>query len=231
MMMMMVVVVAHDAHQPVGLALSGTDGCCTSRCRPVRSALLCRDISSSPCPPKVQVISVPGRHPACSLTTCFPPPIRAPPKPATARHADSGRNRTASTSQAPLVCRASQTRALTTIDITQGPGDGPAVCNGAPPSRPLLRSAQTNSIPEALRDTCQDDCSRGARKGKSADVGPWTIAAVRAEVGCRPGHGETASRMRSEHHRCGLGDEHVVACSIGGMSPASFDQWGPAHTL
>lgn len=129
MMMMMVVVVAHDAHQPVGLALSGTDGCCTSRCRPVRSALLCRDISSSPCPPKVQVISVPGRHPACSLTTCFPPPIRAPPKPATARHADSGRNRTASTSQAPLVCRASQTRALTTIDITQGPGDGPAVCS------------------------------------------------------------------------------------------------------
>lgn len=128
-MMMMVVVVAHDAHQPVGLALSGTDGCCTSRCRPVRSALLCRDISSSPCPPKVQVISVPGRHPACSLTTCFPPPIRAPPKPATARHADSGRNRTASTSQAPPVCRASQTRALTTIDITQGPGDGPAVCS------------------------------------------------------------------------------------------------------
>ncbi|KAK4091550.1 hypothetical protein Purlil1_3980 [Purpureocillium lilacinum] len=103
--------------------------------------------------------------------------------------------------------------------------------NDAPPSRPLLRSAQTNSIPDALRDTCQDDSCTGARKGKSADVGPWTIAAVRAEVGCRPGHGETASRMRSEHHRCGLGDEHVVACSIGGMSPASFDQWGPAHTL
>ena len=62
-----------------------------------------------------------------------------------------------------------------------------------------------------------------------SDLGPSQPCAQRA--GCRPGHGETASRMRSEHHRCGLGDEHVVACSIGGMSPASFDQWGPpSHT-